>query len=217
MMSEEKVYQFPGAEVDVAWDGRLCIHIGECGQAKSDLFVAGREPWCIPDVTTKAEVREVVERCPSGALTYADKSGDPERAPAENGVTVSYSGPLFVTGDLEIQGAPADMPGVRYRTALCRCGRSANKPFCDNSHEQAGFRDPGAVGERGSDTVRRGGKLKITPAANGPLLLSGNVTIRAGSGREAWHGDQTALCRCGESRNKPFCDGSHRTVGFRTE
>jgi CDGSH-type Zn-finger protein len=168
-------------------------------------------------VTTKAEVREVVERCPSGALSYADKSGDPEQAPAENAVTVSYNGPLFVTGDLDIEGAAADMPGVRFRAALCRCGHSANKPFCDNSHERAGFRDCGAVGERGSESAGRGGKLKITPAANGPLLLSGNVTIRAGSGRDAWQGDQTALCRCGESKNKPFCDGSHRMAGFRSE
>ena len=66
-MSENKVKQFQGAEIDVQWDQRLCIHIGECGRADNVLFEAGRNPWCEPDQVGKAEVREVCERCPSGA------------------------------------------------------------------------------------------------------------------------------------------------------
>jgi CDGSH-type Zn-finger protein/uncharacterized Fe-S cluster protein YjdI len=216
-MSETKVYVYPGKEIDVSWDGRLCIHMGECGGAKGDLFVAGRQPWCVPDVASKAEVREVVERCPSGALTYQDKAGDAEQAASENTVALSYNGPLFVKGELAVDGAPEDMPGVRFRAALCRCGQSKNKPFCDGSHESAGFRDYGAVGERGAGATGRGGKLRIQPLKDGPLLLSGHVSITASSGRVAWQGDQVALCRCGQSKNKPFCDGSHRTAGFKSE
>ena len=215
-MSDEQVNRHAGGEIDVFWDGRLCIHIGECGRAKGDLFVGGRDPWCTPDCTGKAEVREVVERCPSGALTYADKAGAPEQAADENRVAVSYNGPLFVSGDLRIEGAPEDMPGVRFRAALCRCGQSGNKPFCDNSHDAAGFRDCGAIGERGPGAGGTGGRLEIKPLTDGPLVLSGHVTLQAGSGREAWHGDQVALCRCGESKNRPFCDGSHKAAGFKS-
>ncbi len=214
-MSEKKVFDYPGAEIDVRWDGRLCIHVGECGGAKGDVFVAGRDPWCVPDTSLKSEVREIVERCPSGALTYRDKDGTSEQAPGENTVTVVYNGPLYLAGDLAIEGAPADMPGVRSRAALCRCGQSQNKPFCDNSHLQAGFQDFGAVGEKGPGLPALGGVLTVKPLADGPLLVNGNLTIRAGTGRVAWQGTTVALCRCGASKNKPFCDGSHREVGFK--
>lgn len=216
-VSDENVSEFSGTEIDVRWDGRLCIHIGECGQAAGDLFVGGREPWCIPDGCRKAEVREVVERCPSGALSYRDHDGGPEVAPAENTVTLANRGPLYIHGDLELEGASADMPGVRYRAALCRCGASANKPFCDNSHLSTGFDDCGAVGERGTPLQALGGPLKVRPLPDGPLLVEGNLSVRAASGRLAWEGTETALCRCGASQNKPFCDGSHRKAGFKSD
>jgi CDGSH-type Zn-finger protein/uncharacterized Fe-S cluster protein YjdI len=215
-MSDDQVTEYPGAEIDVQWDARLCIHVGECGNAAGDLFVGDRDPWCIPDRCSKAEVREIVERCPSGALTFRDHGGVPEAPPAENTVTVAYNGPLYAHGELVIEGAPPDLPGVRFRVALCRCGASGNKPFCDNSHLKAGFEDFGAVGERGTPLTSLGGPLTIKPLPDGPLLANGNLSIRAASGRLAWEGTQTALCRCGQSRNKPFCDGSHRKAGFKS-
>ena len=215
-MNDKAIFDFHGDEIDVRWDRRLCIHIGECVSSADELFELGRDPWCIPDKCSKTEVREVVERCPSGALTYSDQSGVPESAPKENSVTIVYNGPLYVSGDLDLIGAPDDMPGVRFRAALCRCGKSANKPFCDNSHIGAGFEDYGAVGEKGEGITATGGKLSISPLSDGPLLIKGNLTIRAGSGRIAWQGTTVALCRCGASKNKPFCDGSHGEAGFRS-
>ena len=216
-MSDKKIHRFTGQDIDVFWDARLCIHIAECVKARGGLFVTGRDRWCVPDCATNGEVREIVERCPSGALTYHDKKADPERPMAGNTVAVAYNGPLFVSGDLAIEGAPDDMPGVRFRAALCRCGHSQNKPFCDHSHEPAGFRDPGSVGDKGADSAPTGGKLAVKPSKDGPLLLSGPVTIVAATGRKAWHGDRVALCRCGQSQNKPFCDGSHAVAGFKSD
>lgn len=217
-MSEKKVFKYDGAEADVRWDERLCIHIGECGRANNDLFVGGRQPWCRPDEVSPQEVADVVNRCPTGALTYDRKDGGPgESADAENVVTVVYNGPLYVRGDLEIDGAADDMSGVRFRAALCRCGQSTNKPFCDNSHEEAGFKDYGAVGDSGDGFEAPGGTLKVGRAPNGPLLLSGNLTIVAASGRKAWTGKKVALCRCGSSQNKPFCDGTHKAVRFEAD
>jgi CDGSH-type Zn-finger protein/uncharacterized Fe-S cluster protein YjdI len=213
-MSDKPIHDFPGSDIDVHWDERLCIHIGECGNAANSLFEADRKPWCVPDEVSVGEVRDVCERCPSGALSYTDKSGQPEQAPPENTVSVVYNGPLYLTGDLHIDDAADDMAGSRFRAALCRCGASGNKPFCDNSHLQAGFQDFGAVGEAGPGLSGAGGPLKVRRIPNGPLMLEGDLSIRAGSGRVAWRGEKAFLCRCGASKNKPFCDGSHKDAGF---
>lgn len=217
-MSDEKTFTYEGKDADVSWDGRLCIHIQECGRAKGQLFVGGRQPWCQPDQVDVEEVVAVVERCPTGAITFSIKDGSVEEtADAKNTAVVTNNGPLHVRGDLEIQDAPDDMPGTKFRASLCRCGHSNNKPFCDNSHDDAGFVDHGAVGEAGESLSEEGGKLTIRKAPNGPLLVSGNLSIIAGSGRVAWQGTRTALCRCGQSQNKPFCDGAHKAAGFEAE
>lgn len=215
MSSDVKRYE--GKEATVTWDKRLCIHVGECGRAESVLFAAKRQPWCDPDLATLEEVEDVCQRCPTGALAYTRSDGKGEVAPAVNRVVVANNGPLYVTGELDVEGAAADMPGVRFRAALCRCGQSKNKPFCDNSHERAGFVDRGAVGETGRGFGQAGGKLTIQRAPNGPLLLQGSVTIHAASGRAAYRAEKCALCRCGQSKNKPFCDGSHKAAGFEAE
>lgn len=217
-MSDDNVYVYSGSKADVSWDRRLCIHVGECGRADNDLFHGGRKPWCDPDQVDPAVALDVVERCPTGALTFNAEAGGPEETPAaRNTIMVANNGPLYVRGNLKVDGAADDMTGVRFRAALCRCGLSRNKPFCDNSHEKEGFVDRGAVGIGGPGGAGEAGELTITRAANGPLLVNGPVTIVAASGRVAWQGTKTALCRCGASKNKPFCDGTHRQVGFEAE
>ncbi len=209
---------YDGKDAVVTWDGRLCIHVAECGRAAGDLFVTGRKPWCDPDRAAADEVVDVIERCPTGALTVRWKDGnDAESADKKNVVVIAGNGPLYARGNLEIDGAGDDMPGVSFRAALCRCGRSANKPFCDNSHEDAGFRERGAIGDKGQALESEGGPLRIKRVMNGPLLVSGNLTILAGSGRAAWQGTEAALCRCGGSQNAPFCDGTHTDNGFEAD
>lgn len=221
MADEQNIHEYPGDRVDISWDRRLCIHVGECGRAEGSLFTGGRDPWCDPNTVSSAdEVVEICERCPTGALTYLRKDGGAaERPPERNQVVVSNDGPLYVTGDLDIAGAAPDMAGVKYRAALCRCGRSSNKPFCDNSHRDSSdgvepFHDAGAVGARGEPSIEAGGPLQIKPLPNGPLLVNGSFTIVTGAGRVAWRGTRHALCRCGASSNKPFCDGAHTAAGF---
>ncbi len=204
---EFKVY--PGTDISVTWQRKLCIHVGECGRADDELFIAKRDPWCDPDEVSVDRVSEVVERCPTGALSYTRVDNRQENRPSENTVHVASNGPLYLRGQLEIQGVTQDMKGLKYRAALCRCGASQNKPFCDGSHTEERFEDAGAVGETGESLSASNGPLQINPAKNGPLVLRGNMCIYSGSGRKAWQGKQTSLCRCGKSANKPFCDGSH--------
>lgn len=218
-MSDKKVFKYDGTQLEVSWDSRLCIHVGECTRAKGELFVSGRDPWGQPDLGEAEYVAAVCRRCPTGALTYKRKDGgSAEAVPAANSVTVANNGPLYFEGNLQIDGAADDMAGIQYRAALCRCGDSSNKPFCDNTHETEGFRDRGALGETGEATLEStGGPLRVEKAPNGPLLVNGNFVIRTGSGREGWRGTKAALCRCGASKNKPFCDGSHKQAGFQAE
>ena len=212
-MPRKNVFTYDGENLDVTWDRRLCIHFGECGRAEGGMFQAKRDPWCQPDLVPLGQAKDIVERCPTGALAYTGEDGSVESAPAENRILVSNNGPLYLTGDLDIAAAEDDQPGLKFRAALCRCGLSKNKPFCDNRHE-AGFRDHGSVGSTGPGIEAEGGPLTVKGIPNGPLHVTGNLRILAGGGRVAWSGTEAWLCRCGQSKNKPFCDGAHKAAGF---
>jgi CDGSH-type Zn-finger protein len=56
--------------------------------------------------------------------------------------------------------------------------------------------------------------VSITPSLSGPYLVSGPAWLTDVDGRVIPHPDQMALCRCGHSGNKPFCDGTHLTTDF---
>jgi CDGSH-type Zn-finger protein len=55
---------------------------------------------------------------------------------------------------------------------------------------------------------------KIQIIANGPILVEAPITIKDAAGNETYYEKTIALCRCGASHNKPFCDGSHRKINF---
>jgi CDGSH-type Zn-finger protein len=125
-------------------------------------------------------------------------------------VRIRENGPLAFNGALEIAGQPP-----MFRATLCRCGQSSKKPFCDGSHAAASFAATGEVATKTSTPLaQRDGALTITPAVNGPLLITGNLEIVSGTGRTIERCTKAALCRCGGSANKPFCDGTHKSNGF---
>jgi len=126
-------------------------------------------------------------------------------------VRIRENGPLAVHADLRIVGQPA-----AFRATLCRCGASQNKPYCDGSHTAAGFTASGEVPARDSAALpRRDGPLTITPAENGPLLVEGAMEVVTGTGTTVNRMLKAALCRCGQSAKKPYCDGTHKQIGFR--
>lgn len=106
-------------------------------------------------------------------------------------------------------------PGGELRAALCRCGMSANKPYCDGSHVAARFTASGEMPTRPSAPLDwRNGPLHITPLRDGPLDVRGAAEICSGTGRTVDRTMNIRLCRCGQSKDKPFCDNSHRAAGF---
>jgi CDGSH-type Zn-finger protein len=111
----------------------------------------------------------------------------------------------------------ADAP-IETRLALCRCGASHNKPYCDGSHTKAGFKDAGALppADDGADepaVATDGALLSVSPTTNGPLHCTGALAVIGTDGRSTVT-SQTWLCRCGGSKSKPFCDGTHKRIGF---
>ncbi len=138
-----------------------------------------------------------------------------------NVIQPQINGPLKVSGDIEIVAADGTVLKRMTEAWLCRCGQSASKPFCDSSHKAAGFRDPVAVSPeyqpKALDPGAPGAQLRITLKANGPLRCFGEMQLADSKGAAAWIGGQASLCRCGGSKNKPFCDGTHRDIGFAAE
>ncbi|PEN11074.1 hypothetical protein CRI94_16770 [Longibacter salinarum] len=207
---ERKTYTYQGEEVTVTWDQKRCIHAEECVKGLPEVFDPERRPWIDPDKADAASVADVVQRCPTGALHVTHDGVDQETAPTSNHISVEPDGPLYVRGRVEVLDADGDVLLSDTRIALCRCGLSSNKPLCDGSHSD-GFEDRGALQVEQLNDGKAGDTLRIQMTSGGPLLVEGSVTITGSDSREC-SGSKGALCRCGASGNKPFCDGSHTSV-----
>ncbi|MBL0175084.1 MAG: CDGSH iron-sulfur domain-containing protein [Ignavibacteria bacterium] len=129
-----------------------------------------------------------------------------------NIITLTENGPLGLTGNITIVTADGAEIFSGDSAWLCRCGQSQSKPFCDGSHKSAMFECASAIGENKmkGDASVADAALKLTLMNNGPILLSGATEIRDTEGKTIAAGDSAALCRCGRSANKPFCDGAHK-------
>ena len=138
---ERKGKAYRGRELVVYFDPRLCIHAGECVRGLPQVFDRGAKPWIRADAADVDEVAAVVARCPTGALHVDRLDGGPAEAPsAEPEIRIASNGPLYVRGRIEVRDEAGALVRADTRMALCRCGHSSNKPFCDNSHLAAGFR-----------------------------------------------------------------------------
>jgi CDGSH-type Zn-finger protein len=128
-----------------------------------------------------------------------------------NTVRIRENGPLAIEAELQIRGVPEATP----RATLCRCGQSKRKPYCDGSHVAAGFIASGEPAAKDFAALEvRNGPVDVQPQPNGPLKLTGNLEIVSGTGRTVNKVTKTLLCRCGQSKNKPYCDSSHKAAGF---
>jgi uncharacterized Fe-S cluster protein YjdI/CDGSH-type Zn-finger protein len=134
---------YRGKHIEVTFDLDLCTHIGECVRRSPEVFELRRRPWILPDAASADDLAAVIERCPSGALQYRRLDGGREEDAGETARVVPVrNGPLLVRGRVDVKREDGSVESLP-RAALCRCGQSANKPFCDNTHLRIGFRAPG--------------------------------------------------------------------------
>jgi CDGSH-type Zn-finger protein/uncharacterized Fe-S cluster protein YjdI len=208
------VERVQGEKLELRFEAKRCIHARFCVTGAPQVFLANVQgPWLHPDAMPVERVVEIAHACPSGAIQYARVDGArDETAPPVNVAGVRERGPYAFRGQLQIDGEQRG-----FRATLCRCGASKNKPFCDGSHNEVAFDASGEPPSRGTDMLPvRDGVLAIDPEPNGPLAVRGNLEIMSGTGRVVARVTAARLCRCGGSASKPFCDGTHAKVGFRS-
>jgi uncharacterized Fe-S cluster protein YjdI len=126
-------------EVVVEWEPSLCYHSHNCVRSLPQVFDATRRPWVDVNAATADEIETAVGRCPSGALRtrrLRARAVEPREKPQ---VVASANGPLLVTGGVCVLDAEGNVLYEGEKAALCRCGGSSNKPFCDGTHAKNGF------------------------------------------------------------------------------
>jgi uncharacterized Fe-S cluster protein YjdI len=133
---DEPAREYATSDVVVEWRPELCYHAHECVRGLPAVFDPERRPWIDAAAAPADDVERVVERCPSGALRTRRR--DVVEAGGATTVTVLENGPYVLRGDLRILRDGEEIAHLE-KVALCRCGHSANKPFCDGSHKRVGF------------------------------------------------------------------------------
>ncbi|MBF9068011.1 (4Fe-4S)-binding protein [Streptacidiphilus fuscans] len=135
-----KVYEAPG--IRVRYDAGRCRHYAECVRRAGEVFDPEKRPWIQPGNADPERVVAAVHACPTGALHYVLPDGPAEEPERPTVITPERDGPLLVRGDLRIEARSGEAGEAReVRAAFCRCGASANKPFCDGSHERIGWHE----------------------------------------------------------------------------
>ena len=132
--------EFAGKEITVVDDFSLCAHAGECVDgAPGTFFTKGADGRVShPDASPAEQVAATIRRCPSGSLLYKLKGRVVHEYATETSVRVEKNGPLHVQRS-KLNGVAR--PATEDHYTLCRCGASANKPFCDGMHAKVKFRD----------------------------------------------------------------------------
>ncbi len=137
---------YSNGEVTVVWKPQLCIHSAICFKGLPTVFDPRVRPWIKPEGATTDQIVNQVSRCPSGALsiikheksqTNINNMEDSEVKGNEIKIMVMGKGPLIVKGDCVVVDEFGNETVKNGQVALCRCGDSANKPYCDGSHRQA--------------------------------------------------------------------------------
>ena len=140
-LSAEREKVYPGStSIVVKHDDYLCTNSGFCGNRMAKIAQLIPET---DNIGIRTQVISMVEHCPSGALTFSMKEGDPPIEPdfpRQVAVTIEHTkhgdvdGPLWVTGNIPVERSDGQLLETRNRVTLCGCGRSKHKPLCDGTH-----------------------------------------------------------------------------------
>lgn len=141
--------------------------------------------------------------------------GPPRLLEIPNEALISSAGPINLTGNITLVREDGSVSYANH-LSLCRCGASNNKPICDERHVDIEFLHSGRVQEvSDAPHTERPSKITISIIKDGPITFRGRLRLHNNLGQECVK-QRGALCRCGQSTNKPFCDGSHEKIGFRS-
>ncbi|MGD2086676.1 MAG: CDGSH iron-sulfur domain-containing protein [Candidatus Aminicenantes bacterium] len=138
---KDKVRSFAGKDITIHDNRGVCSHDRSCVNLLPAVFERGRRPWINPDGAGVKEIATVIEKCPSGALSYTIGNITCTNLDREPAIKVAKNGPLEITGGILLKDDMNSKPQSPEHYTLCRCGGSKNKPFCDGTHHENGFVD----------------------------------------------------------------------------
>ncbi|WMN05920.1 (4Fe-4S)-binding protein [Marivirga arenosa] len=133
---------YESEDLVVVWQPSLCMHSEKCWRGLPDVFQRDAKPWVNMDGADDKRIKEQVDMCPSGALSAYWKNEETEKSFKHTDtiqIEVSKNGPLIVKGKIKILHSDGETEIKEKNTALCRCGSSKNKPFCDGTHHKIKF------------------------------------------------------------------------------
>ena len=139
---KEIIKRYSNDEVTVVWQPSECIHSKKCFHGLPQVFDPDNRPWVNIGGDNTAAIVDQVKACPSGALSI--EQGDSPAVESVDDVVIQVlpDGPFLVKGQISLSGVDGNNTDCEGATALCRCGASSNKPYCDGSHANIGFKDP---------------------------------------------------------------------------
>lgn len=140
-MEEQKkiTKHYKNDDITVVWQPHICTHSAICFRGLPNVFDPRRRPWVTPENADSEVIMKQINACPSGALTYIKQTEEPQNIEVETIVEPMKNGPLLVYGNISIKDAEGNLTKKHKVTALCRCGSSQNKPYCDGSHVKINF------------------------------------------------------------------------------
>lgn len=131
--------QYTNGEITVFWKPTLCTHSTICFMRLPEVFKPGARPWIDMEGADTQTIIKIVKACPSGALEFEWNNQDKKEEPKEENKTAieikfSENEPYMITGNFKLKDAEGNIIAEKNKAALCSCGRSKRKPFCDGSH-----------------------------------------------------------------------------------
>ncbi len=133
--------RYEGKDITIHDNRGHCSHAGYCSNDMPSVWRTGVDPWIDPDGGPSEEIKATIRTCPSGALAWEENDKAITDWHDEPSIQVSRDGPYYVRGGVELADVEFGEGAVEDHYALCRCGQSLNKPFCDGAHWYAGFKD----------------------------------------------------------------------------
>ena len=141
-MEENKnpIKEYSNGELTIVWEPKKCIHSAVCIQKLPDVYHPKKKPWIQIENASTGALKQQIESCPSGALTYyLTHQLKKKENMAETKIDILANGPLLVHGTLKVMDAEGNFEIRDKTTAFCRCGASKKKPYCDGTHSKIGF------------------------------------------------------------------------------
>ena len=135
--------EYTNGEITIIWQHDKCIHSANCVNGLPLVFQPDEKPWIKVEGATTEQLISQIDQCPSKALSYFMNNEGRNAIPKDRehiSAKVLENGPLMINGTIDVALANGNIETREKATAFCRCGASANKPYCDGSHKKVDFK-----------------------------------------------------------------------------